>query len=238
MIQANSRGRIVEDVGPFRTMLLQESSSPWTNFAVPFSDEFTAESVENLEGHFRKYDRDPRLEILVDLWPALPQMLLDVSFSIEARMPIMVVAKEDYKGGDCKEARLARSADDLEHVSMIEAEAFQQPYERDQDRLRRRLRKVEDGSLIVAIVEAEGIPAASAMLTVEGDVAELVAVATRAAYRRMGYSRAVCSLLLSRFFTNRGRVAWLSTLEPKLYSGLGFTAFGEQINMIKPRAIS
>ncbi|HEX6011194.1 MAG TPA: GNAT family N-acetyltransferase, partial [Geminicoccaceae bacterium] len=100
---------------------------------------------------------------------------------------------------------------------------------------------LRQGALAAAMVPAdrEAMPISGATLIRAGGVAELAGVWTRAGWRRRGHARAVCALLLERFFAEGGDVAWLSaggTASVGLYRSLGFWPCGTQLNYARPGA--
>jgi predicted GNAT family acetyltransferase len=76
-----------------------------------------------------------------------------------------------------------------------------------------------------------------ARLVRAGGVAELAGVWTRAGWRCRGYARAVCTVLVGRFFAGGGELAWLSAgdaVSSSLYASLGFRPCGTQLNYALP----
>jgi predicted GNAT family acetyltransferase len=81
------------------------------------------------------------------------------------------------------------------------------------------------------------LPVSGSSLIGPGPVAELAGVWTRPPWRRRGYARAVCRLLLERYFAAGGELAWLSAgdlASGALYRRLGFVPCGVQLNYVGP----
>jgi ribosomal protein S18 acetylase RimI-like enzyme len=237
MLAAASRGREVRDVGPFRAMITADTDFVWANFAVPTRDGFTRKEVDLLTGHFQAKKRLPRLEILQELWPDLPPILEAAGYICEHDLPLMVCTEESFRPSPGMDRTEILAADgDLAAAWIVETAAFGHPEPPDETRLDRRRARIRTANLAVALARFESMPAASALLMMEGAVAELAGVATLPEYRRRGLASDVSSCLLTSFFESGGKVVWLSAADEaawKTYSKLGFSRIGSQVNYIK-----
>jgi ribosomal protein S18 acetylase RimI-like enzyme len=232
MISAGRRDREHFDVGAFHLMLLAGSDRPWTNFAVPVKESSSPAEVCQMVQAFRSRGKTPRVELLEPLWPDVNRLLLSEGFLAEMRLPLMicdrpVIAKNSP-------ARPVSTQDEMIQVAMIEAEAFGHPFEVDQSAVNRRLERIREGNLVAALVRHDGERASSAMLTIDGDVMELVSVATRPKFQGRGLARQACELLLAHAFGTGEPLVWLSATAPKLYASLGFVPIGHQVNLTLP----
>ena len=79
----------------------------------------------------------------------------------------------------------------------------------------------------------DGVPASSAMLMIDGVVAELAGVATLPEYRGRGLAGDASARVIAQFFENSGSMVWLAAADDtasSVYSKLGFVPVGRQVN--------
>src|SRR6188474_3669304 len=97
-LQAASCGRDVVSVGPFRLLLNKTSELVFLNGALPVENprEGWTHWIPQLIEEYRKRNKKPFFEFAHDLWPDLPDELIEQGFVEEARRPIMICEKDDY----------------------------------------------------------------------------------------------------------------------------------------------
>jgi ribosomal protein S18 acetylase RimI-like enzyme len=241
-------GSEAREVPGFRVHLWPAADPFYRNVAIP------VRAVGNWRGAvaamarvFEDRGRTPRLEFFAELWPDLAAALEADGFVLERRGEVMACGRLDLAPPFAAPSapRLLAGDEPLPRLAAFlagAAEAFGEQaavlasgeLERFADGLRR-------GALAAAMVPADGevAPVSGATLIRAGGVAELAGVWTRAGWRRRGHARAVCALLLGRFFADGGEVAWLSAGDAAsagLYRGLGFRPCGTQLNYARPGA--
>ena len=236
-------GSEVVEAGAFRVHLWPNADPFYRNVAVPIeptSDWQTA--IAAMVRAFETAGRTPRLEFFAELWPDLPSALEAAGFVPERRGEVM--AMEAFELRPAPSPVQPRLLDGNAPRSLLaaflarageafgESAAIQAPGE-----LERFAYGLRRGTIRAAAVLETTVPISGASLTGLADVAELVGVWTRAGWRRRGYARASCTLLLQRLFAAGGSCAWLSAgdaASAHLYRSLGFRACGLQLNYVRP----
>jgi ribosomal protein S18 acetylase RimI-like enzyme len=241
-------GSEVREVPGFRVHLWPAADPFYRNVAIPVREVNDRRgAIAAMAKAFEDRGRTPRLEFFAELWPDLAAALEADGFVLERRGEVMACGRLDpaspsvalvapqLLGGDEPLPRLAAFlAGAAEAFGERAAVSASGELGRFADRLRQ-------GALEAAMVlaDSEATPVSGATLIRAGGVAELAGVWTRAGWRRRGYARAVCALLLERFFAEGGEVAWLSagdTASAGLYRSLGFRPCGTQLNYARPGA--
>ncbi len=240
MLATGSRNREVLDIGAFHLMITPGSDSLWANFAVPTHGAFTSKDVELMVAEFGARDRVPRLEILRDLWPALPPLLEQCGFKCDMTLPMMICPADSFRQPPTIHRAELLSADgDLAPALVVEQIAFGNPGSPvDEARIERRRKSMRSGNLFVGLARNEGIPASSALLMVEGQVAELAGVGTLPEFRGKRLAGDASAIAMARFFESGGSLVWLSAADDSAFSAyrrIGFTQAGHQVNYSLPR---
>ncbi|MGF6226080.1 ribosomal protein S18 acetylase RimI-like enzyme [Inquilinus ginsengisoli] len=235
-LAAATEGRQRADVGPFALFVSEASDDPIQSFAVPVAPAPDwRPAVAELQQAFDAAGRRFRVEFFRELHPALSPTLYAMGYEREMEAPLMILHRDAYRPAANSPAHLLTAEDEtaLDGLMLVQHEAFDQPLDAaGAADFRARLRQgLARGSRRAALVRLDGIPAASGLLLIGGDTAELAAVGTRPAFRRRGLAEAVCRRLLDAYFDG-GEMAWLSAAagaEP-LYARLGFRPVGTQLN--------
>ncbi|WP_342235443.1 GNAT family N-acetyltransferase [Inquilinus sp. OTU3971] len=235
-LAAATEGRQRADVGPFALFVSEASDDPIQSFAVPVAPAPDwRPAVVELQQAFDAAGRRFRIEFFRELHPALSPTLYAMGYEREMEAPLMILHRDAYRPAPDGPARLLAAEDEaaLDGLMLVQHEAFDQPLDAAGEAdFRARLRQgLARGSRRAALARLDGTPAASGLLLIGGDTAELAAVGTRPAFRRRGLAQAVCRQLLDAYFAG-GDLAWLSAAagaEP-LYAKLGFRPVGTQLN--------
>jgi ribosomal protein S18 acetylase RimI-like enzyme len=245
---AVAAGSEVHEVPGFRVHLWPTVDPFYRNVAIPVRevDDWRG-AIAAMARVFEDRGRTPRLEFFSELWPGLAAALEASGFVLERRGELLVSGRLDL-AQPCVSSiapRLLAGDDPPPRLAAFlagAAEAFgEQAAVSAPGELERFADGLRQGALAAAMVPAEGevTPVSGATLVRAGGVAELAGVWTRAGWRRRGHARAVCALLLERFFAGDGEVAWLSAGDAAgagLYRGLGFWPCGTQLNHARPGA--
>ncbi|WP_225768149.1 GNAT family N-acetyltransferase [Inquilinus sp. Marseille-Q2685] len=240
-LAAATEGRQRADIGPFALFVSDASDDPIQSFAVPVAPAPDwRPAVAELQQAFDAAGRRFRVEFFRELHPALSPTLYAMGYEREMEAPLMVLHRDAYRPGSDDPARLLAAEDEaaIDGLMLVQREAFDQPLDdAGEADFRVRLRQgLTRGSRRAALARLDGVPAASGLLLIGGDTAELAAVGTRPAFRRRGLAEAVCRRLLEAYFAGDDLV-WLSAAagaEP-LYAKLGFRPVGTQLNFGNPR---
>lgn len=235
-LAAATEGRQRADIGPFALFVSDASDDPIQSFAVPVAPAPDwRPAVAALQQAFDAAGRRFRVEFFRELHPALSPTLYAMGYEREMEAPLMLLHRDAYRPGRDGPARLLAPGDEaaIDALMLVQHEAFDQPLDdAGEADFRVRLRQgLARGSRQAALAWLDGVPAASGLLLIGGDTAELAAVGTRPAFRRRGLAEAVCRRLLESYFGTEALV-WLSAAagaEP-LYAKLGFRRVGTQLN--------
>ncbi|MGK9165651.1 GNAT family N-acetyltransferase [Inquilinus limosus] len=235
-LAAATEGRQRIDIGPFALFVSDGSDDPIQSFAVPVAPaQDWRPAVAELQRAFDTAGRRFRIEFFRELHPALSPTLHAMGYQREMEAPLMALHRNAWRPAPDGPARLLTAEDEaaIDGLMLVQREAFNQPLDgAGEADFRARLRLgLASGSRQAALARIDDVPAASGLLLIGGDTAELAAVGTRPAFRRRGLAEAVCHRLLATYFAG-GELAWLSAAagaEP-LYAKLGFRPVGTQLN--------
>ncbi len=235
-LAAATEGRERADIGPFALFVSGASGDPIQSFAVPVAPvpEWRPAVIE-LQQAFDAAGRRFRVEFFRELHPALSPTLYAMGYEREMEAPLMVLHRDAYRPAPDGPAELLAPGDEaaIDALMLVQREAFDQPMDdAGEADFRLRLRQgLARGSRQAALAQSDGVPAASGLLLIGGDTAELAAVGARPAFRRRGLAEAVCRRLLGSYFA-AGDLVWLSAAAGAelLYAKLGFHPVGTQLN--------
>lgn len=242
---AVANGSEVHEAACFRVHVWPTADPFYRNVAVPI--EPTTDwppAIATMQRVFALAGRAPRLEFFAELWPDLPVALEAAGFVAERRSEVMALApaqlvpssvpiRPRLLDGTAPKPLLAEFLASAGEA-FGEAAAVQSPGE-----LERFAEGLRRGTIEAAAVLEAAQPVSGASLTGRAEVAELVGVWTCPAWRRRGYARATCALLLEHLFAAGGALAWLSVGDAasrSLYRSLGFQPCGVQLNYVGPVA--
>lgn len=226
-----------ERVGGFA--YLRHPSDPllWLNQSVPVGL-CTAADVVALVRRYRETDRSPWIEYFADVNPELGTLLEEGGLALQHRMPIMALPPELWREAAFADRARVPRKEDLEPGLRAAGEAFGGPMPSGVDELAASLGSGRvlaavgyEGEEIVAMGQAIGGPA----------VREVCGIATRPAWRRRGYGKAVVDCLLEQFFTAGGELAWLTAGDDgakAVYEKSGFEEIGTQLTYGLPDGAS
>lgn len=244
-LAAATEGRQRADIGPFALFVSDASDDPIQSFAVPVAAAPDwRPAVAELQQAFDAAGRRFRIEFFRELYPALSPTLYAMGYEREMEAPLMLLHRDAWRPGREANAngpaRLLAPGDEaaIDALVLVQHEAFDQPLDdAGEADFRIRLRQgLTRGTRQAALARLDGVPAASGLLLIGGDTAELAAVGTRPAFRRRGLAEAVCRCLLDSYFGQGHDVAWLSAAAGAeiLYARLGFRPVGTQLNFGNP----
>jgi ribosomal protein S18 acetylase RimI-like enzyme len=229
VVQKFVRSRVGDGArtGPFSILFSPGDRSPYGNYAIPDDDARpTSDDVTALEEAFRTRKRRPRLEYVPAACPAVEAVLVDAGFTVELRPPLMTrrpVAGVAATIADGFDLVFVDDPVGLEHAVSIEAEANDGD-EADFQFLKRIPGR--GGRVAVAYERRTGEPAsAGAFIRPIDGVTEVVSIATRPAFRRIGLGQAITAMLAEGAFAAGCHLTWLSAAgeaQSKIYARAGF----------------
>lgn len=240
LVKTVSADREVVQCGVFTLMLTPGESSPWLNYAVPTDDSAPSdESIDEMEAAFVARERQPRLEIIVDLWPIVVEALKQRGYATEMRVPLMLVTPQRpvVEPKPLSEVRLLGAQDDFGPGIACGGAAFADDETVTDAAVERTRNGVASGRFLVAEIERDGKVVGSGVAVGDDQVREIAGIGTRPEYRRQGIASAISEALVRVHFSRGGEIAWLTAGDDAaeaVYAGLGFERAGSQINLSKP----
>lgn len=237
-VRVTSASRNSTDCGPFRVMLHPSNDLVWLNYAVPTSAAYTSGSVGEMIDEFLNNGRTPRLEFTRELWPALPGLLEDEGFGLEATQPTRICTESEFRPfrADAVSVRMLSAGDDLEPVLTVANEAFGMAEGPTPEQIEANRDQILRGVLKCAGAYIDGAVAGCAFTTPCDGVCELAGVGTAPAFRRRGVASAVSSFLMADHFLT-GDLVWLSAGDDAakaVYERLGFETVATHVCYVRP----
>jgi GNAT superfamily N-acetyltransferase len=236
--------RVTEKIGPFMAAAHPDSDMIWLSYAIPLSDERAAGDVEGAVPRLREWfaarKRRLRMEILEPLWPELAARLIACGVALQGRMPIMLCAPADLKPAPIPAAVTIVDVDpSVRHADLLEIIAIaRRSFGEDEPTfadVARNRESLAAGRHRSAVAWLGGVPVGVGSMSVGND--ELVGVATPAEFRGRGIAAAISHHLCADHFARGASLVWLSAGDDRarrVYHRIGFTAVGDQINLIDP----
>ena len=233
-------GREKEQVGPFLATFNPHSDNPYLNYALPdYGAEPSDDEVATLVEAYARRRRRPRLEYIPGCAPAVEQRLLAGGFVIEGRLPVMVTdarhlgAGSEPRGFDL---RLPITDDELYDMTVVQAEAYDEPEVPGRDVVTLRRTALADGAVAVIAVErtSGAVVGAGNCSPVRDGLTEVAAIGVPAAYRRRGIGSALATRLGREALSAGADVPWLMAAhdrERRIYERVGYRVIGEILHI-------
>jgi ribosomal protein S18 acetylase RimI-like enzyme len=231
-VTAQTRHTVVRPT--FTALISLEATHPGLNYAVPTAPTSYA-TIEELVNVFEELGRMPRLEFFPLLWPDLPGQLAVAGFEREAEYPLMILPRDSWRSRESATANLIRP-DEGVVAEQIAAIAFGSSDSLPSDGESTK-KGVQSGRTLCALAQIEGQYVSTGFGIGDQQVREMAGIATLPEFRRRGAATAVLDCLLSRFFEDGGKVAWLSAGDDgakTAYAKVGFVEAGVQANWSRP----
>jgi ribosomal protein S18 acetylase RimI-like enzyme len=233
-------GRDHARIGPFLATFNRETDNPYLNYAIPDDDAApTADDVAALVAAYREAERKPRLEYIPAVAPAVEAVLLEGSFEVEARTPLMVYDPTAATAPPVPAGieLVAASADaELRAAAAVQWEAYEEQGPVAEHAVRGLRRTLEAGGIVaLARDEASGEPAGAGLCGAPHDAStELAAVGVRPSFRRRGIAAAMTGWLAARAAERGIENVFLmadSEAEARIYARAGFRAVSEVLHI-------
>ena len=236
---AASQHRNTERIGPFLATFNCHSANPFLNYAIP--DDAATPSLTDVTALIAAYkgrDRQPRLEYVTNLAPAVEAVLIAAGFTVEGRLPLMTCTPGLEQ---ClpvpPDIELIVPVSDAEILATVtvqnEAYGEAAPSTADIDRLRNTL--AAGGLAVLARVAATGEPVGGGMCSVPANqTTEIAGIGVRVPFRRRGIAGALTTRLTREVFNAGVTLAFLMAAhaaESRIYARAGFCAISEILHI-------
>lgn len=240
---AASHQRETAQIGSFLATFSPTSDDPFLNYAIP-DDNATPSlaDVHALVVAYKMRSRQPRLEYVSQLAPAVEMALLDAGFIVEGNLPLMTClsgSEQILPVPPGVELILPISDDDLVATVSVQHEAYAAPPPDAAaiDRLRTSL--AAGGIAVLARSTATGEPLGAGVCTVPNNhTTEIAGIGVRPAFRRRGIAGAIVSRLVREAFTAGVSVPFLMAAhaaEARIYRRAGFVEIAKILHISCPQ---
>ncbi|MBD3886290.1 GNAT family N-acetyltransferase [Phormidium tenue FACHB-886] len=240
---AASYQRDTERIGPFLATFSRSNDNPFLNYAIPDDDATPSPAdVVALIAAYENRSRQPRLEYVAQLAPAVEGVLLDAGFGIEGHLPLMTCTLESKQILPVPpdiELILPVSQSDLQATVAVQNEAYGAPPP-DAASIAQLQHSLEAGGIaVLARIEATGEPVGAGVCTVPShQTTEIAGIGVRASFRRRGVAGALTTRLVQEAFAAGISVPFLMAAheaEKRIYDRAGFSVVGEILHISRPR---
>jgi GNAT superfamily N-acetyltransferase len=248
---AASHQRETAQIGSFLATFSPSSDDPFLNYAIPNDNaKPSSTEVNALIVAYEKRSRQPRLEYVSQLAPAVEMALLDAGFGVEGNLPLMICipglgqilsvppgVELILPVSDSPRERLRQR--DLLATVTVQHEAYgaEPPDSAAIDRLRTSL--AAGGIAVLARIIATGEPVGAGVCTVPSDgTTEIAGIGVRAAFRRRGVAGAIVSRLVQTAIAAGVSVPFLMAAheaEARIYQRAGFSEIGKILHISRPQ---
>jgi ribosomal protein S18 acetylase RimI-like enzyme len=239
---AASHQRETAQIGSFLATFSLTSDDPFLNYAIPDDNATPSPAdVNALVGAYTKRSRQPRLEYVSQLAPAVEMALLDAGFIVEGNLPLMTClpgSEQILPVPPGVELMLPVSDDDLVATVSVQHEAYGAPPPDAVavDRLSTNL--AAGGIAVLARSTATSEPLGAGVCTVPSNqTTEIAGIGVRAAFRRQGVAGAIVARLVREAVAAGVSVPFLMAAheaEARIYRRAGFTEIGKILHISLP----
>jgi ribosomal protein S18 acetylase RimI-like enzyme len=217
-----------------------DDDNPYVNYAIPDEDATLSRAdVDRLVERSRARNRNPRLEYLTSLAPAVEPVLLEAGFVVEGRLPLMLCASGRLSEPPSSAGieLVAPSTDsDFESAAVAQWEAYEgtgAAPKRVAEGLRRTA--ASGGVVVLARDLATGEPAGAGLVTAPTDgLAELTSIGVREPFRRRGIAAAMTAWLARAGFAAGLEQVFLMAAgedEARIYERAGFRTASDVLHI-------
>lgn len=236
---AASHQRDTEQIGPFLATFSPSNDNPFLNYAIPDDNATPSPAdVAALIVAYEKRSRQPRLEYIGLLAPAVEEVLIDAGFSIEGHLPLMTCApgaEQILPIPSGIELILPVSDTDLLATVAVQNESYGAPPPDSTARATLRSSLEAGGIAVLAQITATGEPVGAGVCTVPSNhTTEIAGIGVRPAFRRRGVAGGIASQLVQSAFASGVSVAFLMAAheaEERIYARAGFCTIGEVLHI-------
>jgi ribosomal protein S18 acetylase RimI-like enzyme len=239
---AASRQRDTERVGSFLATFSRSNDNPFLNYAIPDDNATPSPAdVVALIAAYEKRLRQPRLEYVARLAPAVEGVLIDAGFCVEGRLPLMTCTPESAQSLPVPpgiELILPVSDADLFATVSVQNEAYGAPPP-DSSAIAQLRNSLEAGGIAVLARTTETAePVGAGVCSIPyNQTTEIAGIGVRAAFRRRGVAGALTTRLVQEAFAVDIAVPFLMAAheaEKRIYDRAGFSGVGEILHISCP----
>jgi GNAT superfamily N-acetyltransferase len=240
---AASHQRETAQIGSFLATFSPSSDDPFLNYAIPNDNAKPSPAEVNaLIVAYEKRSRQPRLEYVSQLAPAVEMALLDAGFCIEGNLPLMTCipgSEQILHIPPDVELILPVSERDLLATVAVQHEAYSAPPPDAAAIDRLRISLAAGGIAVLARIIATGEPVGAGVCTVPSDgTTEIAGIGVRAAFRRRGVAGAIVARLVQTAVAAGVEVPFLMAAheaEARIYQRAGFSEIGKILHISRPQ---
>ena len=224
------------EAGAFRLLTWPGSDLPELNYAMPVrSARDWDRAVDRLPPAFAAADRAPRVEVIVETWPAADAALRRRGWTVAGEAPVMALEPDAFRPAPPVAGIAERWLDGgdpdgrLDDFLDLQSTAFGFATDRlGRHRIVDLRQELSTGSMATLAMIENGRVLAAASLLGAPPLGELAGVAVRPEARGRGCGARACTVALDRFLHQGGRLVWLvaEAQAVRLYEGLGFVRVG------------
>ncbi len=196
-----SRGRELEQVGPFLATFSPHTTNPYLNYAIPDADAVPAlDDAEALAKAFEHRDRKPRFEFLPGIAPAVEAVLATAGYTVDDRLPLMDCppgAVVDLAVPDGIELIVPETDAEILGMITVQHEAYAELRTPTADDVERHRAARNSGVLaLLARDRSTGEPAGAGVCdAIHDGIGELAGFAVAERFRRRGIAGAITTRL-------------------------------------------
>jgi ribosomal protein S18 acetylase RimI-like enzyme len=240
---AASHQRETAQIGSFLATFSPSSDDPFLNYAIP-NDNATPSPAEvnALIVAYEQRSRQPRLEYVSQLAPAVEMALLDAGFCVEGNLPLMTCipgSEQILPVPPGVELILPVSDRDLLATVAVQHEAYSAPPPDAAAIDRLRISLAAGGIAVLARIIATGEPVGAGVFTVPSDgTTEIAGIGVRDAFRRRGVAGAIVARLVQAAVAAGVEVLFLMAAheaEARIYQRAGFSEIGKILHISRPQ---
>jgi GNAT superfamily N-acetyltransferase len=227
-------------LGHFLVMFDPHDDNPYRNYAIPEAHAATTdENIATLIEAFAVHRRTPRLEYLADAAPELEGALLANGFTIEGRLPLMIISRASLRSLSVPpdiDLVFPASDDELLAVAAAQNAAFGGASAANIHDVQRLRRTLDRGGLVICARDAVTRKAVGGGLyTAPHDgTTELAMIGVVASQRRRGIAAALTSRLSAEAFTRglcKPFLTAASEAEERIYARAGFVTVSHIVHV-------
>jgi GNAT superfamily N-acetyltransferase len=233
-------GRDHVQIGPFLATFNPNNDNPYLNYAIPDdAAEPEASDIEALISAYEARRRKPRLEYVPEVAPAVEEALAAAGFTVEGRLPLMVVDAETMKPSQ-EPPGVALSApesdEDLYRMIAVQNEAYEEAGSPTAAEVKERREALLTGSLAVIATDVDSgmVVGAGSCSRIRDGLTEVAAIGVAESHRRRGIGQALAGRLASEALAHGAVSPWLMAAhvaEERIYERVGFSTVGSVLHM-------
>jgi ribosomal protein S18 acetylase RimI-like enzyme len=236
---AASHQRDTEQIGPFLATFSRSNDNPFLNYAIPDDNAIPSSAdVAALIVAYEQRSRQPRLEYIAQLAPAVEKVLIDAGFGVEGHLPLMTCtpkSKQSLPVPPGVELILPISDADLLATISVQNEAYGAPPP-DSSAIADLWSSLKAGGIaVLARIEATNEPIGAGICTVPSNqTTEIAGIGVRSAFRCRGVAGALTTRLVQEAFAAGVSVPFLMAAheaEKRIYARAGFSVIGEMLHI-------